>query len=79
MIFFYTVVLDFFCLLSNNFYPPLFFFYLQRVVHIALQNLSLTSGSNPLSPSSTSSMDKSHLLVELADVKARLRKLQQEV
>lgn len=51
----------------------------QKVVHIALQNLCLTSGSSPLSPSSTSSMDKSHLLVELADVKARLRKLQQEV
>ncbi|XP_054717711.1 girdin-like [Uloborus diversus] len=51
----------------------------QKVVHSALQNLCLTSGTTPISPSSASSMDKSHLIVELADVKARLRKLQQEV
>ncbi|XP_035221788.1 girdin-like, partial [Stegodyphus dumicola] len=50
-----------------------------KVIHSALQNLCLSSGTSPISPSSTSNMDKSHLIVELADAKARLRKLQQEV
>lgn len=51
----------------------------QKLINVSLQNLSLTSTSNPLSPSSTCNLDKSHLIVELADVKSRLRKLQQEV
>ncbi|GFS38409.1 protein Daple, partial [Trichonephila inaurata madagascariensis] len=51
----------------------------QRVIQSALQNLCFTSGTSTLSPTSSTSIDKSHLIVELADVKARLRKLQQEV
>ncbi|KAG8189736.1 hypothetical protein JTE90_012916 [Oedothorax gibbosus] len=51
----------------------------QRVIHSALQNLCFTSGTSTLSPSSSTNLDKSHLIVELADLKARLRKLQQEV
>ncbi|XP_071041565.1 girdin isoform X3 [Parasteatoda tepidariorum] len=51
----------------------------QRVIQSALQNLCFTSGTSTLSPSSSSNLDKSHMIVELADAKARLRKLQQEV
>ncbi|KAF8778545.1 Protein Daple like protein [Argiope bruennichi] len=51
----------------------------QKVIQFALQNLCYTSGTSTLSPTSSTSIDKSHLIVELADVKARLRKLQQEV
>lgn len=54
-------------------------FLLQKVIQFALQNLCYTSGTSTLSPTSSTSIDKSHLIVELADVKARLRKLQQEV
>ncbi|GIY91555.1 protein Daple [Caerostris extrusa] len=43
----------------------------QRVIQSALQNLCFTSGTSTLSPTSSTSIDKSHLIVELADVKAR--------